>query len=264
MAIKIKRRTTGASLVPGTAPLATGAGGIQAGEPVYDSGADILYIGKGDDGSGNSTAISAVGGGGAFVKSLLIGAVSGVASLDGTGKIPAAQLPASITGAMVYQGVWNASTNTPAFASGTGTKGFFYKVSVAGSTAIDGNSNWNIGDIITFDGTTWDKIDGPAEAVLSVAGRIGAVVLTTSDIGGFTAAAAAAAPVQSVAGRTGAVVLSNTDVTGSAPAASPTLTGVPLAPTATAGTNTTQIATTAFLQAALTAFAPTGIDGGAI
>lgn len=32
------------------------------------------------------------------------------------------------------------------------------------------------------------------------------------------------------------------------PAASPTLTGVPLSPTASAGTNTTQIATTAFVQ----------------
>jgi hypothetical protein len=35
-------------------------------------------------------------------------------------------------------------------------------------------------------------------------------------------------------------------------AASPTLTGVPLAPTATAGTNTTQIATTQYVTSALT------------
>ena len=38
---------------------------------------------------------------------------------------------------------------------------------------------------------------------------------------------------------------------------SPTLTGTPAAPTATAGTNTTQIATTAFVQAAATAAATT-------
>lgn len=37
-----------------------------------------------------------------------------------------------------------------------------------------------------------------------------------------------------------------------APLASPTLTGTPKAPTAAAGTNTTQIATTAFVQAAIT------------
>jgi hypothetical protein len=39
---------------------------------------------------------------------------------------------------------------------------------------------------------------------------------------------------------------------------SPTLTGTPLAPTASTGTNTTQIATTAFVQAALAAIYPVG------
>ena len=38
------------------------------------------------------------------------------------------------------------------------------------------------------------------------------------------------------------------EVTGAAPLASPTFTGTPSAPTASAGTNTTQIATTAFVQ----------------
>lgn len=57
------------------------------------------------------------------------------------------------------------------------------------------------------------------------------------------------APVTSVAGRTGAVTLAVADVSGAAPLASPALTGVPTAPTATVGTNTTQIATTAFVLA---------------
>lgn len=48
--------------------------------------------------------------------------------------------------------------------------------------------------------------------VQSVAGRTGAVTLSTTDISGFTAAAAAAAPVQTVAGRTGAVTLGISDV----------------------------------------------------
>ncbi len=43
-----------------------------------------------------------------------------------------------------------------------------------------------------------------------------------------------------------------------APLASPTLTGVPLAPTATAGTNTEQLATTAFVGAAVSVGMPTG------
>ena len=41
------------------------------------------------------------------------------------------------------------------------------------------------------------------------------------------------------------------DVTGAAPLASPTFTGIPAAPTATAGTNTTQVATTAFVTSAV-------------
>jgi hypothetical protein len=55
--------------------------------------------------------------------------------------------------------------------------------------------------------------------------------------------------------RTGAVVFTAADLTsvGGAPLANPNFTGVPLAPTATAGTNTQQLATTAFVAAALTA-----------
>jgi len=55
--------------------------------------------------------------------------------------------------------------------------------------------------------------------------------------------------------RTGAVTLQLADVTavGGAPLASPTFTGVPAAPTAALGTNTTQLATMAAIQAALAA-----------
>ena len=151
-----------------------------------------------------------------------LGIANGVATLDGSGKLTTAQIPAALVGSVVYQGVWNASTNSPALSSGTGTKGQYYKVSVAGTTAIDGISSWNIGDTIIFDGTTWDKIDGQAIEVVSVFGRNGAVVATTGD---YTVS----------------------QITGAAPLASPALTGVPTAPTATPGTNTTQLATTAFV-----------------
>jgi len=57
--------------------------------------------------------------------------------------------------------------------------------------------------------------------------------------------------VASVVGATGAVTLSNLVSGGVAPLASPGLTGVPTAPTAGGGTNTTQVATTAFVQTAL-------------
>jgi len=57
-----------------------------------------------------------------------VGASSGVASLDGGGHVPVAQLPASVVGALEYQGTWDANANSPALTSSTGTKGFFYKV----------------------------------------------------------------------------------------------------------------------------------------
>lgn len=57
--------------------------------------------------------------------------------------------------------------------------------------------------------------------------------------------------------------LSNISLTGYAPLASPALTGVPTAPTATAGNNSTQLATTAFVSTAvsnLVAAAPAALD----
>ena len=123
------------------------------------------------------------------VATTALGANSGVATLDSGGKVPTSQLPAAVLGGMNYQGTWNASTNSPALASGTGTKGFYYKVSVAGATAIDGISQWNVGDMLTFNGTVWDKIDGLASEVSSVAGRVGAITLTSADVSGLAASA---------------------------------------------------------------------------
>lgn len=116
------------------------------------------------------------------------GAVNGVATLDGAGKLTASQLPASAIGGMIYQGVWNASTNSPAIpASAVGNKGHYYKVSVAGSTTIDTIGEWKVGDWIVSNGSVWDKIDN-TDQVSTVAGRTGAVVLGTSDITGLDTA----------------------------------------------------------------------------
>ena len=72
--------------------------------------------------------------------------------------------------------------------------------------------------------------------------------------------------VQSVFGRTGVVVAQSGDynvsqVTGAAPLASPAFTGVPTGPTAGFGTNTTQLATTAFVQAAIPASSVSSVFG---
>lgn len=86
-------------------------------------------------------------------------------------------------GALNYKGTWNASTNTPALASGAGTKGDYYQVSVAGSTNLDGISNWGVGDVAAFNGTTWQRIEGGADlngVNLSVSGTSTLSALTAS------------------------------------------------------------------------------------
>jgi hypothetical protein len=117
------------------------------------------------------------------------GVANGYAGLDSTGKVPTAQLPASVLGALNFQTTWNASTNTPALTSSTGTKGYYYVCNAAGTTSLDGIASWNIGDWAVFNGSTWTKVDGIASEVVSVAGRTGAVVLTASDISGLVASA---------------------------------------------------------------------------
>jgi hypothetical protein len=72
------------------------------------------------------------------------------------------QLQDAVDGVLVYQGTWNASTNTPTLASGVGTPGYYYIVSTAGSTNLDGITDWLPGDWAIFsDQATdvWQKID---------------------------------------------------------------------------------------------------------
>lgn len=109
------------------------------------------------------------------------GQANGYAGLDATGKVPQAQLP--VSGDLSYHGTWNASTNTPTIpAAATGNKGWYYKVSTAGSADIDGISTWAVGDWIISNGTTWDRIVN-SETVTSVAGKTGNVVLDQDDVG---------------------------------------------------------------------------------
>ena len=53
------------------------------------------------------------------------------------------------------QGTWNATTNTPALASGVGTQGDYYVVSVAGTTNLDGETDWGVGVWAVFTGGVW-------------------------------------------------------------------------------------------------------------
>ena len=85
-------------------------------------------------------------------------------------------------GSLNYQGIWNASSNVPFLQSGVGTKGYYYLVSVAGTTNLDGITNWQVNDWAVFDGTRWEKVDNN-NAVISVNGQTGVVNLTAANVG---------------------------------------------------------------------------------
>lgn len=55
------------------------------------------------------------------------------------------------------KGEWNASTNAPLLTSGIGVEGDFYTVSVAGSTALDGFTDWVVGERAVFLSGAWRK-----------------------------------------------------------------------------------------------------------
>jgi hypothetical protein len=109
------------------------------------------------------------------------GVALGVATLDAAGKVPVTELPDAVLGALSYQGTWDASTNTPTLTSSVGTKGYYYVVSVAGTTNLNGITDWLLGDWAVYNGTAWQKVDN-TDSVTSVNGLTGAVVLTTTNI----------------------------------------------------------------------------------
>jgi hypothetical protein len=112
-----------------------------------------------------------------------LGQANGIATLDATGKVPTAQLPDTVTGALFYKGTWNANTNSPSLSSsgGGGDKGDYYVVFVAGTTNLDGITDWQIGDWVVNNGSAWEKIDN-SDKVSSVNGQTGTVILDTDDV----------------------------------------------------------------------------------
>lgn len=115
---------------------------------------------------------------------------NGYAGLDSGGKLPITLLPSSI---MEYQGVWNASTNSPSLADGTGNTGDLYRVGTAGTRDLgSGSQTFDVGDYVIYNPSgVWEKSD-TTDSVASVAGLTGtisasslktALSLTSSDVG---------------------------------------------------------------------------------
>ena len=89
-------------------------------------------------------------------------------------------------GALVYQGTWDALTNNPTLTSSVGTQGHYYVVSIAGSTNLNGVTDWQVNDWAIFNGSVWQKVDNSEVAYVSnVAtgtGLTGGPITTTGTI----------------------------------------------------------------------------------
>ena len=97
--------------------------------------------------------------------------------------IPRYQLHLSPNGFKFPRNMERSPTNTPTLTSSSGVAGYYYIVSVAGNTNLNGITDWEVGDWAVFASTgVWQKID-QSNTVTSVNGQVGAVTLTASDVG---------------------------------------------------------------------------------
>jgi hypothetical protein len=85
-------------------------------------------------------------------------------------------------GALNYKGTWNASTNSPTLADGTGAKGDYYVVSTAGTQTFGGvQLFFGTGDWIAYNGAVWQRVEGGSD------GNFANVTLTSTDAGATAA-----------------------------------------------------------------------------
>ena len=118
---------------------------------------------------------------------------------------------ASVAGGLNYQGTWNASTNTPTLASSTGTNGYYYIVATAGSTNLNGITDWQVGDWLMFNGTVWQKID-QSETLQFVTSADSSVTVTTTGSTADLAVYTAPRLISQVRNETGATLTKGTVV----------------------------------------------------
>lgn len=113
------------------------------------------------------------------------GVALGYASLGPDGKVPIGELPAVVQGGIKVIGFWDTDTNNPDLSALTPDQGSAYQVSVAGSTNLNGETNWAVKDLAVFDTNlagNWFKLDN-TDDVLSVNGKAGIVTLDAADVG---------------------------------------------------------------------------------
>lgn len=145
------------------------------GTPTYTSGSDFIFNTGGGAGALVVNGDIEVSGSATLGN---IGIANGIASLGSDGKLSASQIPSSLTGAVVFKGTWDASTNTPTLADGSGTAGWQYAVSVGGTINLgSGSITFVAGDNVIYNGTIWQRI--PASTV-AAAGTLTGTTLASN------------------------------------------------------------------------------------
>jgi Chaperone of endosialidase len=197
----------------------------------------------------------------AFVMNAVTEATTGVVSFNtrtGAVVLTPEDIAAS-GGALLTSPAFTGSPTAPTAAPGTSNTQLATTAFVAAAVGAGGVLSFNgrngavtltLADVTGVGGApiTSPVFTGSPEAPTPPPGDADTSIATTAFV-----AAAIAGTVTTFNGRSGAVTLTAADVSaaGAAPLNSPALYGTPTAPTAAVGTNTTQIATTAFVEAAL-------------
>lgn len=192
-----------------------------------------------------------------YVTQAEVGNPSGVASLDGSGKVPVSQLPNSV---MEFQGSWNPSTNTPTLIDGTGDIGDVYWITVAFAGPVAGLSdasmiNFQIGDLVIYNGTVW-QLTTPAAGVSAVNGAQGAV--TVNAINQLTGDVITTAASGSQSKASSLVATSNSTLT-SLPSLTSAVTLASIGTITTGTWNGTATSGSSFITSGVTYTTPAGI-----
>ena len=237
--IRIKRRVSG---IAGAPPA------LKSAELAHNEVDDTLYVGKGDDGSGNATSVIPLAGKGAFVDLADSQTISGAKTFStvpkstqdasgGTDLVRKSQADTLLSlkaplSSPAFTGTPTAPTAAPATSTTQLATTAFVQDAVSGlgtgdmaKSVYDANNNGKVDVAESADAVAWTGVTGKPSSFTPATHTH-----PTSDITGLDTALAAKAPL-----------------------ASPALTGTPTAPTATAGTSSTQLATTAFVAAAVAA-----------
>lgn len=237
--IRIKRRVSGVAGAPTS---------LKSAELAHNEVDDTLYVGKGDDGSGNATSVIALAGKGAFVDLADVQTVTGAKTFatvpkstqDASGSsdlvrksqvdtLLTAKAPLSSPG---FTGIPTAPTAAPATSTTQLATTAFVQDALSGvgtgvmsKSVYDANNNGKVDVAETAESVAWNGVTGKPSSFTPAAHTH-----PTSEVTGLDAALAEKAQL-----------------------ASPAFTGIPTAPTATAGTSSTQLATTAFVATAVAA-----------